>query len=52
MKAAGVVILFPLMTVLIVSLYAVGGASRVAALVLLAGSAVVLVSGFVKSRCG
>jgi hypothetical protein len=52
MKAAGVVILLPLMSVLIVSLYVAGGASRVVALVLLAGSAVVLVSGFVKSRCG
>ncbi len=52
MKASGVVILLPLMSVLIVSLYAAGGASRVAALVLLAGSAVVLVSGFVKLRRG
>ena len=35
MKAAGVVILLPLMSVLIVSLYVTGGASRVVALVVL-----------------
>ena len=52
MRAAGIVILLPLVSVLVVSLYVAGGMARVAALVLLAGSAVVLVSGFVKSRCG
>jgi hypothetical protein len=36
MKAAAIVILFPLMSVLIVSLYVHGGASRIASLALLA----------------
>jgi hypothetical protein len=40
MKSAGVVILLPLMSVLIVSLYVQGGAARTAALVLLAASLV------------
>jgi hypothetical protein len=38
MKAAGIVILFPLISVVIVSLYVHGGAARVAALALLVGS--------------
>lgn len=37
MKAAGIVILFPLISVVIVSLYVHGGASRIAGLALLAG---------------
>jgi hypothetical protein len=40
MKSAGIVILLPLMSVLIVSLYVQGGAARTAALVLLAASLV------------
>jgi hypothetical protein len=38
MKAAGIVILFPLISIVIVSLYVHGGASRIAALALLVGS--------------
>ena len=48
MKAAGIVILLPLLSVLIVSLYVRGGTSRTAALLLLAISAIGLVMGFVK----
>jgi len=48
MKAAGIVILLPLMSVLIVSLYVRGGTSRGAALLLLATSAIALVMGFLK----
>ena len=50
MKAAGIVILLPLMSVLIVSLYVAGGASRAAALVLLAVSTIALVTSLVKRR--
>ncbi len=48
MKAAGVVILLPLMSVLFVSLYVAGGASRTTALALLAVSVVALLTGLVK----
>jgi len=48
MKAAGIVILLPLLSVLIVSLYVAGGSSRTAALVLLAVSAIGLLTGLVK----
>ncbi len=48
MKAAGIVILLPVMSVLIVSLYVAGGASRIAALVLLAVSAIALLTGLLK----
>jgi hypothetical protein len=40
MKSAGIVILLPLMSVLIVSLYVAGGTARVAALVLLVAGVV------------
>jgi hypothetical protein len=45
MKAAGIVILLPLMSVLIVSLYVAGGESRTAALVLLGASVVGVLVG-------
>lgn len=48
MKAAGIVILVPLMSVLIVSLYMAGGSSRTAALALLAISAIALLTGLIK----
>jgi len=50
MKAAGIVILFPLMSVLIVSLYVHGGTSRIAALLLLVGSVIAAVAGLVLKR--
>lgn len=50
MKAAGIVILFPLISVLIVSLYVQGGASRIVALVLLTASLVGSLTGFVLNR--
>jgi hypothetical protein len=48
MKAAWIVILLPLMSVLIVSLYVRGGTSRTAALLLLAISAIAFLMGLVK----
>jgi len=53
MKSAGIVILFPLISVIIVSLYVHGGASRIAALVLLAASFVGVLAGFIwkRARC-
>jgi hypothetical protein len=50
MKAAGIVILFPLMSVLIVSLYVHGGASRIAALALLAVCVVGVLTNLVWKR--
>ena len=50
MKAAGIVILLPLMSVLIVSLYVRGGTSRTAALLLLAISAIAFLMGLVKKN--
>ena len=51
MKAAGIVILLPLISVIIVSLYVHGGAARIAALVLLASSiAAVFLSWIVKRQ--
>lgn len=50
MKAAGIVILLPLISVLIVSLYVHGGASRIAALVLLVASVIAAVAGLVLRR--
>lgn len=47
MKAAGIVILFPLISVVIVSLYVHGGEFRVAAIVLLAVSIVGMLTGLV-----
>lgn len=52
MKAAGIVILFPLISVLIVSLYVQGGASRIAALVLLVATVFGLLAGVVWKRAG
>jgi Na+/proline symporter len=50
MKAAGVVILFPLLSVLIVSLYVAGGAARTAALGLLAGSVLGIAVSLIRKR--
>lgn len=50
MKAAGIVILLPLMSVLIVSLYVAGGASRTAAMVLLLVSVVAGIVGLLSRR--
>jgi hypothetical protein len=48
MKSAAIVILLPLMSVLIVSLYVRGGMSRGAALLLLLTSAIALGMGLLK----
>ena len=50
MKAAGIVILFPLISVIIVSLYVHGGGSRIAALVLLVGGVVGAITGLAFKR--
>jgi hypothetical protein len=50
MKATVIVILFPLMSVIIVSLYVHGGASRIAALVLLAAGVLGALAGLVWKR--
>jgi hypothetical protein len=50
MKAALFVILLPLMSVLIVSLYAAGGASRTVALVLLVVSVIGTIAGLLQSQ--
>jgi hypothetical protein len=50
MKSAGIVILLPLLSVLIVSLYVAGGASRTAALVLLAASVIGLPATYLWKR--
>ena len=50
MKAALFVILLPLMSVLIVSLYAAGGASRTVALVLLVVSVIGTIAGLLRSQ--
>jgi hypothetical protein len=50
MKSASTVILLPLLSVLIVSLYVAGGTSRTAALVLLAASGVGGLVSFVRKR--
>ena len=50
MKAALFVILLPLMSVLIVSLYVAGGASRTAALVLLVVSVIGTVAGLLRRQ--
>ncbi len=50
MRAMGLIILFPLLSVIILSLYAAGGASRVAALVVLAASAVGIAGLLLKRR--
>jgi hypothetical protein len=47
MKAAGIVILFPVMSVVVMSLYLHGAASRIVALVLLGGSVIAAVAGLV-----
>lgn len=48
MKAAGIVILFPLISVVIVSLYVHGGTSRTAAAVLTVGSVAIALFAFVR----
>ena len=50
MKSAGIVILLPLMSVLIVSLYVHGGAARAAALILLGAGVVGAVAVFLRRR--
>jgi hypothetical protein len=50
MKSASIVILLPLMSVLIVSLYVSGGAARTAALVLLGVSVMGVVAGLIFKR--
>jgi hypothetical protein len=50
MKSASIVILLPLMSVLLVSLYVAGGASRTAALVLLGAIVAGVVAGLVLKR--
>lgn len=50
MKAIGIVILFPMMSVLILSLYVQGGTSRTAAVVLLVASLIGAVVGLVLRR--
>jgi len=50
MKSAGVVVLFPLLSVVILSLYGAGGAPRKAALVLLAVSLAFSLAGFILKR--
>ena len=50
MKAAGIVILFPLVSVIIVSLYMNGGASRIGAVVVLGACVVGGLAGLVWKR--
>jgi len=50
MKAAGIVILFPLISVIIVSLYVHGGTSRIAALVLLVATILAVLAGLIRKR--
>jgi hypothetical protein len=50
MRSMGVIVLFPLLSVIILSLYARGGASRVAALVLLAATVVGIAGLLLKRR--
>jgi len=50
MKSAGIVILLPLMSVLIVSLYVAGDASRIIALVLLGASVIGVPAIFLRKR--
>ena len=50
MKAAGTVILFPLMSVIAVGLYVHGGVSRLAALALFAASVIGVLLGLVWRR--
>jgi len=52
MKSAGIVILLPLISVLIVSLYVAGGVVRAAALVLLVASVVGSLAAFALKRTG
>ena len=50
MKSIGLIVLFPLVSVIILSLYAAGGASRVAAVVLLVASVVLAIAGLFLKR--
>jgi len=50
MKAAALVIVLPLLSVLILSLYGMGGTARWAALALLAGSMLVVLVSFMRKR--
>ncbi len=50
MKSVGLIVLFPLLSVVILSLYAMGGASRVAALVLFVASIVLAITGLFLKR--
>ena len=50
MKAAALVIVLPLLSVLILSLYGMGGTARWAALALLGGSMLVVLVSFMRKR--
>jgi hypothetical protein len=50
MKAVAIVILFPLISVIVVSLYVHGGASRIVTLVLLTASFIGAVISFICKR--
>jgi hypothetical protein len=50
MKTAAIVILFPVMSVVIVSLYVHGAASRIVALVLLVAGVIGVLAGFLKDE--
>ena len=50
MKAAGIVILFPLISVIIVSLYVHGGAARIAGLALLVATVLGALAGVIRKR--
>jgi hypothetical protein len=50
MKSAGIVILLPLLSVLILSLYVAGGVPRTAALVLLAATVAGGLAGLILKR--
>ena len=50
MKAAAIVVLFPLISVVIVSLYVHGGTSRIAGLVLLLACVVGALAGLIWKR--
>jgi cation transporter-like permease len=50
MKSMGVIVLFPLLSVIILSLYSAGGASREAAFVLLALSVLAALAGIILKR--
>ena len=50
MKAAGLVIVLPLLSVVVLSLFAMGGAGRWTAVAVLAGSVIALVISWARKR--